>query len=79
MSNMGGYYPDDTQPWHLCIMEGCNYGDGGICKNCGQRLRCYFCKCFISVAGIDAHMAKKHPLPCGNEDCEGCDVCMERV
>jgi len=71
---MSYYYPDDIQPWQVCYMEGCSFRDGGVCVNCGQRLRCYYCKCFIRVDGIDAHMEKYHPMPC-DEQCEGCELC----
>lgn len=38
----------------------CHYGDhhwdgGGICSNCGKRLRCY-CGCFIREDGIERHL-----------------------
>lgn len=46
------YYPDYISARDLCVMEGCEFGDGGSCRRCGERLRCV-CGQFVTVASLE--------------------------
>jgi len=50
-SGFGPYYPDDTQGWQVCIMEGCA---GPNCSRCGNVNYAW-----LGFLGAMARLAKK--------------------
>ena len=62
-------YPEGLMPSAFCQMEGCNYRDGGVCVNCGDRLRCV-CGQFISVRNMDDHFDICRSVPSGSDNKE---------
>ncbi len=51
------YLPDWCQGAVACQYEGHEYGDGGACVRCGERLRCV-CGQFFRVDGFEEHIPR---------------------
>jgi hypothetical protein len=56
-------YPEDLPREALCYVDGGHRWDGGVCVNCGERLRCGMCGCFVTIEGLDRHLNEAHPEP----------------
>lgn len=40
----------------VCMSEGCRWNGTSQCVECGGRLRCPACKCYVREDNIDAHL-----------------------
>lgn len=53
-------YPEGLPSTAFCYMEG-HHWDGGVCRNCGEQLRCQ-CGRFVTVEKLDEHLTTDCPL-----------------
>lgn len=60
MGALTDYYPDWMPLSGICVCEGHDYKDGGICWRCGARLRCHICGRFDRVDTCEAHFEAYH-------------------
>lgn len=55
-------YPEGLPQSALCHVDGGHRWVGGACANCDERLRCGACMRFVTVEGLDKHIAEECPV-----------------
>lgn len=57
-------YPEDLPREALCYVDGGhNWGrTGGVCLNCGERLKCGACGRFVTIEALDKHIDNDCPM-----------------
>jgi hypothetical protein len=56
------YYPEWRYGPTMCRYEGHDFGDGGSCQRCGERLRCHICGRFIRIDTVNTHYLPHVPV-----------------
>ena len=54
-------YPEALPATAYCHMEG-HYWYEGVCSRCGEQLRCGACGQFVTIEGLDRHLAERCPV-----------------